>query len=495
MTSADREQSMRRPLRRVSTLLLVMFVGLFGSTTMIQAVQADSLHGDGRNTRTLYDSFAVERGSIVVEGVQVALSTPSDDEYEWQREYPQGALYSAITGYNSLGQGNTGIEGAMNDELTGTANSQFFDQIVATITGQDPAGSSVELTIDAGAQEAAAQALGDREGAVVALDPETGDILAMYSSPSFDPNTYASHNIAQVRDSIIQAQESPEQPLQNRAIGGDLYFPGSVFKLVVSAAALESGRYELDSEFDNPATLQLPNSTSEIRNASRETCGPGEQATLETALVLSCNIPMAELGLELGDDAIREQAAAFGFGQPLAVPMTVTPSTYPRPEVMDDARTMLTSFGQYDVRVTPLQMAMVSAAIANDGTLMQPGLVDRVIAPNLDVVDQPEPTILGNPISTETAAALRQAMELGVSEGLASNAQIAGATVGGKTGTAETSENDDPFNLWFTGYGERDGRSVAVAAVVVPDENIVGDTSNVVAAPIGRAVIEAVLNS
>lgn len=487
------EESMRRPIRRVSTLLTVMFVALFASTTTVQALQADQLGDDRRNTRALYESFAVERGSIVVDGVQVALSTPSDDEYEFQREYPQGPLYAAVTGYNTLGQGNTGVEGAMNEELTGSVNGESFEQMVATITGQDPSGASVELTIDPDAQQAAAETLGDREGAVVALDTETGDILAMYSSPTFDPNLFASHDLAGVGQTYDELTASPAEPLQNRAIAGDLYFPGSVFKLVVAAAALESGDYELSSEFSNPATLTLPQSSSQIRNASRGTCGPGEKASIETSLVLSCNIPIAQLGADLGEQAIASQAAEFGFGRDLSVPMPVTPSIYPTG--LTPAQVMLTSFGQYDVRVTPLQMAMVSAAIANDGTLMQPKLVDRVIGPQLDVLTEEEDTVFSNPISPETADKLQQAMELGVSDGLASNAGIEGATVGGKTGTAENSSDaDDPFNLWFTGYGEADGRSVAVAAVVVPDENIVGDTSNVVAAPIGKAVIEAVLN-
>jgi penicillin-binding protein A len=494
MTDASREQSMRRPIRRVSTLLLIMFVGLFGSSTMIQAVQADSLQADPRNTRTLYDSFAVERGSIVVDGVQVALSTPSNDEFEWQREYPMGPLYAHVTGYNSLGQGSRGIEDAMNEELTGTANSQFFDQVLATLTGESPAGSSVELTIDAQAQQAAADALGDREGAVVALDPDTGDVLAMYSSPTYDPNPFASHSTAAVTEVYDRLLSDPDDPLFNRTIEGDLYFPGSVFKVLVLSAALESGRYTLDSEFENPAELQLPQSTRMIRNASRQTCGPGETVTLETAFILSCNIPFAELGLELGQDAIARQAAAFGYGEQLEIPLRVTPSTYPTG--MDDAQTMLSSFGQYDVRVTPLQIAMTTAAIANDGTMMRPNMVDRVLAPNLDVIAAPEPAIMGNPVAADVAATMRGAMELGVAEGLATNAQIPGVTVGGKTGTAENdTATDAPFNLWFTGYGELDDRSVAVAVVVVPDENIVGDTSNVIAAPIGRAVIEAVLNS
>lgn len=493
MSGASKEQSMRRPIRRVSTLLLVMFIGLFGSSTMIQAVQADALQADPRNTRTLYDSFAVERGSIVVDGVQVALSTPSNDEFEWQREYPLGPLYAHVTGYNSLGQGSRGIEDAMNEELTGTANSQFFDQVLATLTGESPAGSSVELTIDAQAQRAAADALGDREGAVVALDPDTGDVLAMYSSPTYDPNAFASHSTAAVTEIYNQLLNDPNDPLFNRTIEGDLYFPGSVFKVLMLSAALESGRYTLESEFDNPAELDVPQAPDPIRNASRDTCGPGETVTLETAFILSCNIPFAQLAQQLGEDAIAQQAVAFGYGQELDIPLSVVPSTYPTD--LDVPSLMRTGFGQDDVRVTPLQIAMTTAAIANDGTLMQPNMVERVLAPNLDVIDDPEPTIMGNPVTADVAAQVQASMELGVAEGLATNAQIGGVTVGGKTGTAETGENNEPFNLWFTGYGELDDRSVAVAVVVVPDENIVGDTSNVIAAPIGRAVIEAVLNS
>ncbi|SFS10288.1 cell elongation-specific peptidoglycan D,D-transpeptidase [Agrococcus baldri] len=492
MTDASREQSMRRPIRRVSTLLLIMFVGLFGSSTMIQAVQADALQADPRNTRTLYDSFAVERGSIVVDGVQVALSTPSNDEFEWQREYPMGPLYAHVTGYNSLGQGSRGIEDAMNEELTGTANSQFFDQVLATLTGESPAGSSVELTIDAQAQQAAADALGDRVGAVVALDPDTGDVLAMYSSPTYDPNPFASHSTAAVTEVYDRLLADPQDPLHNRTIEGDQFTPGSVFKVLMLSAALESGQFTLDSEFENPAELQLPQSTHVVRNASRETCGPGETVTLETAFILSCNIPFAQLAQQLGADAIAQQAAAFGYGQTLDIPLRVQASSYPSD--LNEPNLMLTGFGQHDVRVTPMQIAMTTAAIANDGTMMQPNMVDRVLAPNLDVISEPEPTILGNPVSAEVAAQVRASMELGVQEGLATNAQIDGVTVGGKTGTAERGEGRS-FNLWFTGYGELDDQSVAVAVVVVPDENIVGDTSNVIAAPIGRAVIEAVLNS
>ncbi|WP_430591838.1 penicillin-binding transpeptidase domain-containing protein [Humidisolicoccus flavus] len=488
--------TMTREVRRLGILVLAMFVALFTSTTIIQAVNAEALGSDPRNTRALYNSFSAERGQIIVQGLEVALSVPSNDDYQFQRQYPLGPMYAPVTGYFTLNQGNTGIEGAMNPELTGTANSQFLRQLEALLTGQDPKGSAVSLTISHAAQAAAYEALGDREGAVVAIDPATGDVLTMVSTPSFDPNVFADHNSSAVIEAYNQMAADPSKPLQNRAIGGDLYHPGSVFKLVVAAAALESGDYTLDSEFDNPATLQLPGSTSVIRNASRDTCGPGEQATLSTAITLSCNIPFALLASELGEDAIREQAVKMGYGQRFDIPMAVSPSIYP--EDMDSAQLMLSAFGQYDVRTTPMQIAMTTAAIANGGTLMQPNLIDQVIAQDLSIVADPQPSRIGEAMSPATAEALQEVMIEGVTSGIATNAAISGVTVGGKTGTAENGLDANgqqrPFNLWFTGFGESNGQSVAVAVVVVPDANVSGQTSNVVAAPIGKAVIEAVLN-
>ncbi|QCR18050.1 peptidoglycan D,D-transpeptidase FtsI family protein [Agrococcus sp. SGAir0287] len=492
---------MNRELSRVSLLLVCMFVALFGSSSIIQWAQADQLRDDPNNRRTILDSFAAERGAILVDGVPVAQSVESGDQYEWQRVYPQGALYAPVTGYYSLGQGNSGIEGAMNDELTGQASSQFLQQVEQLITGQDPSGSSVELTIDPAAQQAATDALAAVQGATgaaVAIDPATGDILALTTTPTYDPNIFASHDTDAVIAAYDQMLADPSQPLQNRAIGGDLYFPGSVFKLVVTAAAIESGSYTPDSTFGNPAELDLTGTSTPIYNSTRQACrgGEGDQVSLTNALIYSCNIPFAELGEQLGEDAIAEQAAAFGYGESLQIPMSVTPSTYP--EDLDPAQLQLTSFGQYDVRVTPLQVAMTTAAIANDGELMQPQLVDEVIdTETLDVLAEPAPQSLGQAVSESTAQTMQDLMVQGVQQGLASNAAIPGVTVGGKTGTAENDESGDrPFNLWFTGFAEgADGSQVAVAVVVVPQQNIAADTSNEVAAPIGRAIIEAVLNS
>lgn len=493
---------MNRELSRVSLLLVCMFVALFGSSSIIQWAQADALRGDPRNSRTILASFAAERGAILVDGVPIAQSVASGDEYEWQRQYPQGALYAPVTGYYSLNQGNSGIEGAMNDELTGQASSQFFQQVEQLITGQDPSGSSVELTIDPAAQQAATDALAaagaGATGAAVAIDPATGDILALASSPTYDPNVFASHDIPSVISAYDQMIADPTKPLQNRAIGGDLYFPGSVFKLVVTAAAIESGRYTPDSTFGNPAELNLTGTSTPISNSTREACrgGEGDQVSLVNALIYSCNIPFAELGEQLGEDAIAQQAAAFGYGDALQIPMSITPSTYP--DGMAPSELQLSAFGQFDVRVTPLQVAMTTAAIANGGQLMQPQLVDEVIdTESLDVLAEPAPQSLGQAVSASTAQTMQDLMVQGVTQGLASNAAIPGVTVGGKTGTAENDESGErPFNLWFTGFGEgADGSQVAVAVVVVPEQNIAADTSNEVAAPIGRAIIEAVLNS
>jgi penicillin-binding protein A len=397
-----------------------------------------------------------------------------------------------VTGYFTLNQGTTGIEGALNDYLSGTANAQFFDQITSLFSGQDPKGAAVSLTIDAKAQKVAYDALGKNNGAVIALDPKTGKILVMVSKQSYDPNDLAVHNTTDVITKYKDLLANPDKPLVNRTISGDLYHPGSTFKLVMTAAALESGQYTPDSEFPNPATLTLPQSTSVINNSEGGSCGGGKTATIATALRLSCNIPMAELGQALGYDAIEAQAAKFGFGQSISVPMKATPSVFP--QTNSDAQLMLQSFGQGNDRVTPLQMAMVSAAVANGGTEMQPTLVDQVIAPDLSVIKDFKASVFANPISAQTAATMNGMMVQDVANGAASNATISGVSVAGKTGTAENGTGE-PYTLWFTGFAPADNPQVAIA-VVVENGGGLGQTGfgNLVAAPIAKKVIEAVLN-
>ncbi len=484
---------MNKELKRVSFVVVLMFLALFTSSSVIQVFSVDSLKEDPHNVRVLYDSFSTERGPILVDGVPIAESVPVDDKYSYLRTYSNGPLYAAVTGYLTLNQGNTGIEDALNAELSGTSNAQFMDQINAIITGKSPRGAAVELTIDPVVQQAAWDALGDNTGAIVAIDPKTGAILAMVSKESFDPNVLSAHESSSVIiDRYQQLLGNPNNPLVNRAIAGDLYHPGSTFKIVMTAAALESGQYTPDSTFPNPGTLQLPQSSSVISNAEGGSCGGGAEASIATALRLSCNIPFAQLGVALGEDAIAAQAAKFGFGQRIQVPMAATASRYPTG--MDEAQLMLSSFGQYDDQVTPLQMAMVSSAIANGGVLMQPTLVESVTAADLTVLQALEPTVFSTPVSSATAATMTQMLVNGVANGAASNARISGVDVAGKTGTAENGEGQ-PYTLWFTGFAPANDPQVAIAVVVENGggrgQNAFG---NLIAAPMAKKVLEAVLS-
>ncbi|MBI5160340.1 MAG: penicillin-binding protein 2, partial [Micrococcales bacterium] len=336
---------MTKELRRVSIAVLIMFLALFGSTTVIQVLRADDLRGDGRNTRTLYASFSAQRGDISAGETRIATSVPAKDVYQWQRQYANGPLYAPITGYTVLFGQPRGIEGALDQELAGTADSQFLSNLNSIITGQPPRGDNVALTIDPRLQQVAYDALGTQTGAVVAIEPSTGRILAMVSKPSYDPNLLAVHDTKQANASYDQLVADPTKPLVDRAIGGDLYPPGSTFKLIVASAALESGSYTPESEFPNPASYQLPGTNTFIGNSEGGACGGGATASIATALRLSCNIPFAQLGIALGQDAIRAQAKKFGFADAaLGLPMKVTPSQYPDDD--SDAPTALSAVGQ-----------------------------------------------------------------------------------------------------------------------------------------------------
>jgi penicillin-binding protein A len=487
---------MNRQLRRVGTVVLLMFIALLCSTTIIQVFSADQLRADPRNIRTLDDSYSAERGEILdADGNVLAKSVPSNDVYKYQRVYTNPEVYADVTGYFTFNQANPGIEGALNSYLSGSANDQFLSNISSIVTGKSVQGASVELTIDPTVQQAAYNALGNNSGAVVALDPKTGAILAMVSKPSYDPNTLSVHSTSQFFTAYNALIKSPTKPLTNRATAGDLYHPGSVFKLVVASAALDSGKATPTTAFPNPAALQLPLSSAFIHNSTGQTCGPGATATIATAIQLSCNIPIAQLGASIGEATISEYATRFGYGKPIALAdggFDVTPSIYPTGQ--DAPHLMLSAFGQSDDRVTPLQIALDSAAIANGGVEMQPTLIKKIIQPDLSDLKVLTPTVYGTPIAATTAAEVRDMMVSSVAAGAASNARIEGVQVAGKTGTAQNGVHD-PYTLWFTGFAPADDPQVVVAVVI---ENGGGHgqdaVGNEIAAPIGKAVIEAVLN-
>ena len=483
---------MNREIKRVSVIVLGMFLALLVSTSILQVFQADTLNSDARNTRALNDSYSAQRGPILVSGQPIAQSVPSKDVYKWQRVYSNGPLYSAVTGFFPINGEPTGLEGALNAKLSGSANSQFFDRVNSILTGKNPQGAAVETTIDPVAQQAAWDALGDQQGAVVLLQPKTGKILAMVSKPTYDPNTLASHDGKAVDTTYNQLLSASGDPLINRTIGGNLNPPGSTFKPVMSASAFGTGQYTKDSQLPNPASLPLPGSGTVVKNDSLTTCGPGATVSIATAQILSCNIPFAELGMQLKPEVIKDQADKFGFNQSLSIPTPVEKSVYPL--YPDAAKRAMGSFGQMDDRATPLQMAMVSAAIANGGKLMSPTLVDSIRSADLQTVESFQAKEFSEPLSQQNADTIKQMMVDGVDHGVASNARIGGVQVGGKTGTAQNGTND-PYTLWFTGFAPANDPEFAVAVVV---ENGGGQgqsgTGNSIAAPIARKVLEAVLN-
>ncbi len=484
---------MNTPLRRLAAVVILLFSSLFASSTYVQYLSAASLDARPGNARTLYKNFGRERQPLIVAGRQIAVSTKVDDPYKYQRSYPDGPMYSAVTGFYSIVYGSTGMESASGPLLSGTADQLFYRRIQDLLTGKAAQGATVELTIQPKVQQAAWDALGDQRGAVVALDPKTGAILAMVSKPAYDPNLLAGHDQKAVKDAYTKLLDDDSRPLENRAISGRLYPPGSVFKLVTAAAALESGDFEPDTEVDGPAKLTFPGQTYTLPNDFSGACSPNGKITLIDALKISCNTAFGSVGMAVGESAMLEQTAKFGFGEKLGIPLTVTPSVFPAG--LGQSQLAQSSIGQFEVRVSPLQIAMVSSAIANDGVLMKPQLVSRVLAPDLTVMSRPSAEELGRSVSRGTAAKLTTMMQAVVGPGgTGTRARIDGIEVAGKTGTAEQGEGRPP-NAWFTAFAPVEDPQVAIA-VVVEDGGALGDAASGgrVAAPIAKKVMEAVIS-
>jgi peptidoglycan glycosyltransferase len=480
------------PVRRLSLLVGALFAALLVSTTLIQYVFAADLNARPDNRRTLLATYARERGEILVGQTPVAKSVPTDDEFKYLRVYDKGPLYAHVTGFYSFYGAVGGLEQAEDALLSGASDKLFYRRVSDLFTGRRPQGATIETTLDAAVQKAASDGLGDRPGAAVAIDPTTGAILAMVSHPTFDPNLVAGHNLATVDKNYQALTKDPSRPLVNRAIGGDLYPPGSAFKVVTAAAALSSGSFTPESELPGGAELDLPLTDTPLPNHDNQPCSPSGTVTLKQALVVSCNPAFGEVGLKIGADALREQAAKFGFGDTLNIPMRVTPSSVPAE--LNAPQLAQSAIGQYDVRVTPLQMAMVAAGVANKGVVMKPYLVQSVIGSDLSVIETAEPTELSQAVTPEVAAQLTDMMVATVEKGTGTRAQIDGVKVAGKTGTAEHGAGRKA-HAWFIAFAPAENPSIAVA-VIVEDAAAAGSETGggAVAAPIARSMIEARLN-
>lgn len=487
---------MNTPLRKVALAVMAMIVLLLANATYIQVVDADDYRSDPRNRRVLLDEYGRQRGQIIAGGLPLASVVDTDGQFRYQRTYLDGPLYAPVTGYYSLRYGSDGIENAMGPVLDGSDGRLFVRRLSDLITGRDPSGGSVELTINPMVQQVAYDELTSRgyTGAVVAIRPDTGEILAMASTPSYDPNRLASHDGRAQQDAWGEFNdEAAGIPLTNRPVRS-IYPPGSTFKLVVTAAALESEAANPDTQLTAAPSIQLADTTTPLENFEGNPCGGGDTASLTEALIRSCNTAFAELAARVGEDPLREQAELFGIGQQdLAVPVSVAPSTLG--DIPDTAALQQSGIGQRDVALTPLQNAMITATIANDGVRMQPQLVRNVLAQDLSVLDDFDPEEAGEAMSQDTAEQLQEMM-VAAEDSYSGSEQLGDVEVGAKTGTAEhgADPKNTPPHAWYVAFAPAEDPQVAIAVLVEDggDQSLEA-TGGSRAAPIGRAVIQAAL--
>ncbi|MFC6083286.1 peptidoglycan D,D-transpeptidase FtsI family protein [Sphaerisporangium aureirubrum] len=481
---------MNGTVKRMAVACLLMFGLLMININYLQAVKADGLRKDNRNARSFYARYQNERGMITAGGETLAKSVDVGGTFRFQRKYTDGPVYAPVLGFFAP-ESERGIESAANKYLDGTHPDLFVRRTVDLITNKPSRGAAVDLTLVPKAQEAAYRDLksSGKRGAVVALDPKTGAVLTMVSVPSFDPNTMAVPDKAKAAQAYNKLDKNENEPLINRAIA-KTYAPGSTFKVVTSAAYLsEDDSRDVNTTVDAPDILPLPGTTIGLRNYHGESCGG--RASLLDALTISCNTAFASMALEMGYDKLSEQSAKFGVGQELSIPLSVARSDIGKDE--GKAALAKTAIGQQSNQMTPLQMAMIAAGIANEGKVMKPYLINKIVSPDGDEIDGARPQEMDEAISPEVAGELRQMMIGVVQNGTGTTAQIPNVTVAGKTGTAETSPGA-PSHAWFISFAPAEDPKVAVAVFVESGSAGNDATGGAVAAPIARDVMQAVLD-
>ncbi|GAB1511992.1 peptidoglycan D,D-transpeptidase FtsI family protein [Actinophytocola sp. KF-1] len=498
---------MNTPLRRVGLAMLAMIVLLLANLTYIQIVKADDYRTDSRNRRVLLEEYARQRGKILTSDEQIIANVKSTSgRLQYQRTYANGPLYAPVTGFYSVRYGSTGLESAEDEILNGSDDRLFVRRLSDLITGRDPRGGNIVTTVNSKVQTAAYNAMTKNgfTGAVVAIKPDDGQILAMVSTPSFDPSGLASQDGTEQQQAWDKYRDAnnPAKPMLNRAISEN-YTPGSTFKLVTAAAALADGK-DKNSQVTTAPGINVINGdtncdTSEgtcLANYSRGTCGDG---TLQSALQHSCNTAFAQLADQLGADKLRDQAEKFGMGQTdLGIPMTVVPSCLgPRADgncmvIADRPSLFQSGIGQKDVRMTALENASIAATIANGGERMRPQLVQRILAPDLDEISGYDEESLGEAMSSEDAAELRDMM-VKSEENTGGDGKRDNLTIASKTGTAETGldpKTTPPF-AWYVAFAPADNPQIAVAVVV--ESKDVAATGGKLSAAVGRATINALV--
>ncbi|MBH5336980.1 penicillin-binding protein 2 [Streptomyces pactum] len=484
---------MNRRVRRLAAFCVLLLVALLANAGRIQTVDRGDYAGNPADRRPAIARYGQPRGDILAGTEVITGSRDTGQRLRYERTYPDGPLWAPVTGFASQRYGTSLLEAAEDELLAGTDARLDPFPLWRELTGARHPGGSVRTTVLPAAQRAAFAALAGRAGAVAALEPATGKILALVSSPGYDPGELSGNGPAAAR-AWERLAADPGRPMLNRALGRT-YPPGSTFKIVTAAAALEHGVVtDVDAPTDAPSPYVLPGTVTPLRDAARG-CA---RASLHRAIVASCNTVLARLGVRTGLDRMAATARDFGFDQDgLTVPSPVARSTFGT-GIGDEAQLALSSIGQYDTAATPLQMAMVAAAVAADGDLMRPYLVDRVTDSRGRTVASTPPVLLHRPVSPRTAAELRRMMVDAVRHGTGSRAALPGATVGGKTGTAQHGvDNTRTPYAWFIGWARRDGEPGPEAAVAVVLEEAAPRRDDIAgggqAAPVARAVLEAVL--
>ncbi|MDN0195723.1 penicillin-binding transpeptidase domain-containing protein [Streptomyces sp. S.PNR 29] len=485
---------MTRHIRYAAVFCALLLVALLVNTARVQIVQAPAYDGNPANRRSDIARYQQPRGDILVGGEPVTGSRDTGEHLRYERTYTDGPLYAPVTGFSSQVYGTTFLEHAEDGILSGTDPLLAPLPLWRDLSRARKPGGNVVTTVNRAAQRAAYEGLGSRKGAVAAVEPSTGRILALVSTPSYDPQVL-SGNSRSVTRSWQGLNADEDKPMLNRAVR-QTYPPGSTFKVVTAAAALDAGLVGgLDTRTRSPDPYTLPGTSKRLRNAS----GGCRNASLREAFRRSCNTVFAKLGVRVGPADMAATAEAFGFNDDgLRIPFSVARSTFDTS--VDRAQLALSSIGQYNTRATPLQMAMVAAAVANGGQLRSPYLVERTTRAGGGTLSTAGSRPVRQAMLPSTASRLKQLMTAVVEHGSGARAAIAGATVGGKTGTAQhgVGNSGTPY-AWFVSWAKADRDlepKVAVAVVVEDASARRGDiTGGGVAAPIARAVMEAVLNS
>ncbi|OBF98209.1 penicillin-binding protein [Mycobacterium sp. 852002-51152_SCH6134967] len=487
---------MNTSLRRIAVTVMALIVLLLGNATLTQVLTADGLRSDPRNQRVLLDEYSRQRGQISAGGQLLAYSVSTNGRFRFLRVYPNPLSYAPVTGFYSLQYSSSGLERAEDSILNGSDERLFGRRLADFFTGRDPRGGNVDTTIKPQVQQAAWDAMeegcdGPCKGSVVAIEPSTGKILAMVSSPSYDPNLLATHDMAAQTEAWQRLRDDPESPLLNRAIS-ETYPPGSTFKVITTAAALQRGA-TVNTQLTAEPRIPLPDSTATLENFGGSACGGGPTTSLREAFARSCNTAFVELGIDTGADALRSTARGFGLDAPApTIPLQVVESGVG--PIPDAAALGMSSIGQKDVALTPLQNAQIAAAIANKGVAMKPYLVDNLKGPDLTNIATTAPQEQRRAVSEQVADTLTDLM-VAAEQVTQQKGAIAGVQIASKTGTAEhgTDPRNTPPHAWYIAFAPAQAPKVAVAVLVENGGNRLSATGGALAAPIGRATIAAAL--